>query len=91
MYIRSSTRKNSSARSSQRGIRSGAGGTTSNAGEAASACPGWEAGLAGNESDIDSGCWDILGLRAPPFPDDSPALAEGPETPARLRDAVLQR
>jgi hypothetical protein len=29
--------------------------------------------------------------RAAPFPADSRAFAEGPETPARLKEAVLQR
>ena len=67
MNINNNVRKINSVRSSQGGIRSGAGCTISNAGKTASACPGWVAGLAGNEGEIDSGSWDILGLRAPPL------------------------
>jgi hypothetical protein len=64
MYIRKSTRKNSSARSSQRGIRCVAGsGATASTGAGPSVCPGSGAGLAGNEGEISSG-WAILWLRA---------------------------
>jgi hypothetical protein len=58
MYIRSSTRKNNSARSSQRGIRWPAGRVV--CGADALSDPGAGAGLAGSEGDLDSGCWDMF-------------------------------
>jgi hypothetical protein len=105
MYMRNSTRKNNSARSSQRGIRCGAPppddaafpGRRPEPGSAwypaagASSGPGVGAGFAGNEGDVNSGCWDILWLCAPPDSRPSQAFATGRQTPDRLREAVLKR
>jgi hypothetical protein len=80
MYILSKTRKNSSARSSQRGIRRGVRRGWKPGAEAGSmpgaepdAAPDTEpdpasgagAGLGSRGNNVNSGFWDILGLRSP--------------------------
>ena len=53
---------------------------------------GKETGGAVNGGDINSGCWDILEIRAQPLILlEWRALAKGTDGPTRLRNAVLQR
>lgn len=72
--MRNRTRKNSSARTSQCGIRCGTAwpgggaeaGLALDSDAAPVADPGTGAGRAGFGGEINSGCWDILDIRTPP-------------------------
>jgi hypothetical protein len=70
MYILSMTRKKSSEVTSQGGIRCSEcveGCSNSVASTAPDSDPGVRAGFVASESDVSSGCWDILRFRTPPL------------------------
>src|ERR1035437_188308 len=93
MYILSSTRKNNSARSSQRGIRCGA--CLPGEDSIDDAGTGFVAGLMARCVEVDSGCWDILRVRTPsliPAPSRAfgTGLSAGPAQGRRIATVTQQ-